>query len=125
MSRSQHVHGYADEVQHDGRHVEHVVGPVTPTGKKSMEVAEDFLRPQIDAALTGIAMREFDDCDSLRPEEEEQGDDPQPDGDSAVGRNRRNDIEIENRNDKQQHKIAAPESADQMRLFGGLCRRRQ
>src|SRR5580704_16032524 len=102
MSRPEHVHGYADEVKHDGRHVEHVVGPVTPTGKKSMEVAEDFFGPEIDAAFTGIAMREFDHSDPLRPEEEEQGDDPQPDGDSAVGCNRRNDIEVEDRNDEMQ-----------------------
>jgi hypothetical protein len=46
----------ADEVEHDRRHVEHVVGPVAPAGKKSVEVAEDFFGPEIDAAFAGIAM---------------------------------------------------------------------
>ncbi len=41
----------ADEIQHDGRDVHHVVGPVAPAGEESVEVAEDFLGPQIDAAF--------------------------------------------------------------------------
>jgi len=50
-----------------------------------VKVAEDFFRPEIDATFTGIAMRQFDDRDALRPEEEEKRNNPQPDGDAAVG----------------------------------------
>ena len=68
-------------------------------------------------------MRKFDYGDALRPEEEEERDDPQPNGHSAVGGNGRNHIEVEDRHDKQQHEIAAPESTNQMGLSGGLwCR---
>ena len=86
MCRAEHVDRDADEVQHDGRHVEHVVGPVAPAGEKSMEVAEDFFGPEIDSAFAGIAMGEFDDGDALGPEEKKKRDDPEPDGDAAVGR---------------------------------------
>ncbi len=57
MSGSENVYRHAHEVEHDRRHVEHVVGPITPAGKKSVEVAEDFFRPQIDATFSGIAVR--------------------------------------------------------------------
>ena len=70
VPRAQRKHRYADEVQHHRRHVQHVVGPVAPAGEKSVEVAEDFLGPQINAAFPGIAVRQFDDGDALRPEEE-------------------------------------------------------
>jgi hypothetical protein len=33
-----------------------------------VEVAKDFLRPEIDAAFAWIAVGEFDDGDALRPE---------------------------------------------------------
>ena len=70
MARAQHKHRDADEVQHHRRHVEHVVGPVAPAGQKSVKVAEDFLGPEIDAAFSGIAVSQFDDGDSLRPEKQ-------------------------------------------------------
>ena len=37
-----------------------------------MEVAENFFRPQIDAAFTRIPVRQLDHCDSLRPEKENE-----------------------------------------------------
>ena len=70
-------------------------------------------------------MRQFDHGDSLRPEEQKQRDDPQPDGHAAVGRDRRDDVQIEDRDHKQQHEIAASEDAYQVRLFDGLWSRRQ
>ena len=90
-----------------------------------MEVAEDFFGPEIDAAFAGIAVGKFDDRDALRPEEKEQRDDPEPDGDAAVRRDGRDDVEIEDRDDEEQHQIAASEGADQVRLFGGLGGRGQ
>ena len=85
-----------------------------------MEVAENFLGPEVDAAFSGIAVGEFDDGDALRPEKKQQRDDPQPDGDAAVGGDGGDDVEIEDGDDEQQHQIAAPEGADQVRLVGGL-----
>jgi len=83
-----------------------------------VEIAEDFLGPKIDAAFTGKAVCEFDDGNALRQEEEQQRDNPEPDGDAAVGRDRRQDVEIENRDDEQEHEVALPEHALEMRLFG-------
>src|ERR1700693_5078856 len=120
MRRPEHVDRHADEIKHDGGHVKHVVRPVAPTGEKSVEIAEDFFGPEIDAALTGIAMRQFDDVYALGPEEEKQRDDPEPDGDTAVGRDRRDYVEIEDGNYEQENEIAASEGADQVGLSGGL-----
>ncbi len=83
-----------------------------------MEVAEDFFGPQVDAALAGIALCEFDDGDALRPEEKEQRDEPEPDRDSAVGGDGRNDIQIEDRDHEEQHQVPASEDSFQVRLFG-------
>ncbi len=85
-----------------------------------MKVAEDFFRPEIDAPLAGITMGQFDDRDALRPEEKEERDDPKPYGHAAISRDGRNDVQIEDGNDEEQHEIAASEGADQVRLFGGL-----
>src|ERR1019366_445703 len=120
VARAQDKDGDADEVEHDGRHVEHVVGPVTPAGEESVEVAEDFLRPEIDATLTGIAMSEFDDGDALRPEEKKKRDDPEPDGDAAVGRDGGDYVQVEDGNYEEEDEIAASEGAHQVGLGGGL-----
>src|ERR1700692_4406480 len=95
MPGAKRVNGDADEVEHDCRHVEHVVGPVAPAGEESVEIAKDFFRPQVDAAFAGVAMGECDDGDALRPEEEDEGDDPEPDGDAAVGGDGGDDVEVE------------------------------
>src|SRR5260370_11819441 len=87
MAGAERVDGNADEVEHDRRHVEHVVGPIAPAGEESMKVAEDFFGPEIDSAFAGIAMGEFDDGDALRPEKKDEGDDPEPDGHSALSAN--------------------------------------
>ena len=110
----------ADEVKHDGRHVEHVVGPVAPAGEKSVEVAEDFFRPEIDSAFAGITVGEFDDGDALRPEEKKKRDDPEPDGDAAVGRDGGDDVQVEDGDYEKENEIAASEGADQVGLGGGL-----
>ena len=120
MRRAEHIDGDADEIKHDGRHVKHVVGPVAPAGEKAVEVAENFFGPEINSAFAGIAMGEFDDGDALRPEKKNEGDDPQPDGDAAIGRDGWDDVEIENGHDEEKNEVAAPEGADQVRLGGGL-----
>jgi hypothetical protein len=83
-----------------------------------VEVAKDFLGPEVDATFAGIALIEFDDCDALRPEEEQEGDDPEPDGDSTIGSNAGDDVQIEDGYDKEENQIAASEGADQVRLSG-------
>ena len=120
MAGPKHIDGDADEVKHDGRHVEHVVGPVAPAGEESVKIAEDFFGPEVDSAFAGIAVSEFDDGDALRPEEEKKGDDPEPDGDAAVGGDGWDDVEVKDGDYEEQDKIAASESADQVRLNFGL-----
>src|SRR5947207_12225597 len=43
VSRAEGEDRNTDEIQHDGRHIHHVVRPVAPAGEKTMEVAKDFL----------------------------------------------------------------------------------
>src|ERR1700691_4239502 len=95
MPWAQRKHRDADEVKHHGRHVKHIVGPVTPAGEESVEVAENFFGPEIDSAFAGITVGEFDDGDALRPEEEDEGDEPEPDSDAAVGGNRGDYVQVE------------------------------
>jgi len=83
-----------------------------------VEVAEDFFGPEIDAALARIAMREFDDGDALRPEEEEERNQPEPDGDAAVGGDRGDDVEIEYRDDEEEDEVKASEDAFEVGLIG-------
>ena len=82
-----------------------------------MEIAEDFLCPQINPAFTGIAVRKFDDSDSLRPEEQQQRNNPQPNRNAAIGRDGRDYIQIEYCHHKQQHQIAASEDAFEVGLM--------
>src|ERR1022692_1390047 len=103
MTRSQHVDRYTDEVEHDRRHVEHVVGPIAPAGEEAVEVSENFLRPKVDATFAGIAVGEFDHRDTLGPEEKEKRDDPEPDGDATVGGDRGDNVEVEDGDDEEQH----------------------
>ena len=91
---------YTNEVQHDGRNIHHVVGPVAPARKKTMEVAKYFLGPEVDAAFSGIAVSEFNDGDALRPEKKQQRDYPKPDGDAAVAGDGRNHVQIEDGDDE-------------------------
>src|ERR1700684_3447798 len=114
MAGAEDVNRDADEVEHDRRHVEHVVGPVAPAGEESVEIAEDFFRPEVDAAFAGIAVGEFDDGDALRQEEKEQRDDQEPDGDAAVGGDGGDDVEVEDGDDEEEDEIAATEGADEV-----------
>ena len=102
---------YTDEIQHDGRNVHHVVGPVAPAGKEAVKIAEDFFGPEVDATFAGVAMRQFDHGDALRPEEKNQGDDPQPDGYAAIGGDGRDNVEIEDRDDEEKDEVPAAQDA--------------
>ncbi len=106
--------GDADEIEHHGRDVHHVVGPVAPAGEEAVEVAEDFFGPEVDAAFAGIAMGEFDDGDSLRPEKKNERNDPEPDGDAAVGGDRWDDVEIEDGDDEKEDEVPTTEDAAEM-----------
>ena len=120
MPRTEDIYRDANEIQHHCRHVQHVVRPVTPAREESVEVAEDFFRPKINPALARIAMSQLDDGDALWPEKQKKRDDPEPDGDAAIGRDGRNNVEVENSDNEEKYEIAAPEGADQVRLSIGL-----
>jgi hypothetical protein len=63
----------------------------------------------------------FDDGDTLRPKEQSERNDPEPDGDAAVGSNGGDDVQIEDGDYEEKDEIAAPEGADELWL-GGLGR---
>src|SRR5579871_3700914 len=111
MPAAQREYGDPDEIEHHRRHVHHVVGPVAPARQKSMKVAEDFFGPEINAALARITMRQFDDGDALRPKKQQQRDDPEPDRDATIGRDRRHNIEIEDGDDEKKHEVETAEDA--------------
>src|ERR1019366_3479465 len=117
MIGAENVDGNADEIEHDRRHIEHVVGPVTPAGEETVEVSENLLGPEIDSTFARVAMSEFDDGDALRPEEEDEGDDPKPDGDAAVRGDRRDDIQVEHRDNEKQHQVPFSKDAFEVRGF--------
>src|SRR5215472_15299477 len=109
--------GNTDEVQHDGRDVHHVVGPVAPAGEKTVEVPKDFLGPEVDTAFAGIAVSEFDDGNALGPEKKKKRNDPEPDRDPAVRGDGRDDVEVENGNDEEKNEVPAAEDALKVRYF--------
>jgi len=85
-----------------------------------VEVAEDFFSPEIDAAFAGIAVGKLDNGNALRPEKQEEGDDPEPDGNASVRGDGGDYVQVKDSNDEKQDEIAASEGADQVRLGGGL-----
>jgi hypothetical protein len=85
-----------------------------------VEVAEDFFGPEIDSTFAGIAVGKLDDGNALRPEEKKKGDDPEPDGDAAIGGDGGDDVEVEDGDYEKEDEIAASEGADQVRLNCGL-----
>ena len=87
-----------------------------------MEVPKDLFGPEVNATFPGVALRQFNDGDSLRPEEKKQGDDPEPDGHAAIGGDRGNNVQIEDGDDEQQDQVEAAEDALQVwlvRIGGG------
>src|SRR5207245_2724617 len=78
MSWPEYKNGDAHEIQHHRRNVEHVVSPIAPTRKKSVEITEDFFGPKVNSTFSGITVSQFDYGDGLRPEEQRKRDDPQP-----------------------------------------------
>src|SRR5437016_8706566 len=119
VAGSQNKQEHTDEIKHDRRHVHHVVRPVAPAGEKTVEVSEDFLGPEVHAALTRKAMREFNHGDTLWPEEQREGDDPQPDRYAAIGGDGRNDVEVEDGDNKKQNEVPASQHPAQAGRF--LC----
>jgi hypothetical protein len=77
-----------------------------------VEVAEDFFRPEVDTAFSGITMSEFDDGDALRKEEKDERDDPKPDGYAAVGGDGGHDVQVEDGDYEEEDEVAASEGAD-------------
>src|SRR5450432_1050559 len=102
-----HEYRYADEVQHDGRDVHHVVGPIAPARQEAVELAENFLGPKIHAALSRIAMRQFDNGDTLGPEKHKERNNPEPNRDAAIRSNAGHHVQIEYRDNKERDKVPA------------------
>src|SRR5580704_2435481 len=117
MACTEHEHRDSHEVQHDRRDVHHVVGPIAPAGQETMKIAEDLFGPEVHATFTRITMREFDHGDSLGPEEKYQRDDPQPYGDTTVGGNGGDDVQIKYGDDEKQDEVPPAKNAAQMRCF--------
>ncbi len=67
-------------------------------------------------------MCQLDNCNSLRPEKQQQRYHPKPDSYSTIGGDTGHNIQIENSNDKQQHQIKASKDALQVRLIGYVAR---
>ena len=67
----------AGHVDQQHRHVEQIVGPVAPAGQESVRVAELLARPEIDAALAGIAAAEHQHGDRFGHEEGDEREQPQ------------------------------------------------
>ena len=63
-------------------------------------------------------MSQFDYGNALGPEEEEQGDDPEPDGDTAIGGDAGDNVQVEYGNHEEQHQIEAAEYALEVRWSG-------
>ena len=64
-------------------------------------------------------MGQLDHRDALRPEEQHQGDEPEPDGDATVSGDAGDYVEIEDGDYEQQHQVPAAEDALEVGLFGG------
>jgi hypothetical protein len=79
-----------------------------------MKISEDFLGPEVNATFTGIAVSEFDDRNSLRPEKQNKGNNPKPNGDAAINGNRRNDIQIKNGYNEKQNEVHTPQDTPQV-----------
>ena len=90
-----------------------------------MEVSEDCLGPEVHAALTRKAMREFNHGDALWPEEQHERDDPQPDRYAAIGGDGRNDVEVEDGDNKKQNEVPSSQHPAQAGRFlrYSRCRR--
>src|SRR4029077_15369295 len=103
MAGAKDEDGDANEGEHHGGHIHHVVRPVAPAGQEAVKVAKNFLGPQVDTAFAGIAVSQFNDGHSLGQKKQQEGDEPQPKGHSAVRGDARNHIEVEDRDDEQGH----------------------
>src|SRR5438309_1475959 len=68
-----------------------------------LKFAEDFLCPEVYATFAGIALREFDHCNALWPEKQDQRNDPKPDRDAAISRDGWKNIEVKDGDDEKQH----------------------
>jgi hypothetical protein len=88
-----------------------------------VKVTEDFFGPEVDASFSGIAVSQLDYCDALRPEKKEQGDDPEPDGDTAVSGDAGDDVEVEDGDYEKQDQIEAAENALEVRWIRVLAAR--
>src|SRR6266446_7008392 len=117
MSFAQNKNGNADEIEHHGGNVHHIIRPIAPAGEKAVEVAENFLRPKIDAAFSRVTMSELNHGNALRPEKKNQRDHPQPDRDAAVGGDRRNNIQVENGDDEEENEVSLAQNAAQVWCF--------
>src|ERR1700740_1945756 len=105
MARPKRKNCDADEVQHHGGHVHHVIGPVAPARQKSVKISEHFFGPQIDAALARVSMSQLNYRNTLGPEKKGKAENPKPDRYAAIRRNARHNIQVEYRYDEQRDQV--------------------
>src|SRR3974390_2198234 len=60
-------------------------------------------------------MCQFDHRHALRPEKQQQGDDPEPYGDATVSSDGRHNVQVENRHDEQEDEVPSAEDTPKVR----------
>ena len=63
-------------------------------------------------------MCQLDHGNSLRPKEKQEGNEPKPDGNAAIGGNRRDDVQIKNCDYKKKDEVPAPKNTFEVRRIG-------
>ena len=102
---------------------EHVREPVAPAAHEAVKIPEHLLGPKVKAAFPGEAMRQFDDRNALRPEEESERQQPEPDGGEPARRHHRDQIHVGDGHHAQPGEIPGSQDPPQMRsglMDGGL-----
>src|SRR3984957_7903472 len=93
----------ADEIQHHGGHVHHVIGPIAPARQEPVKISEHFFGPKINTAFARISVCQLNHRNSLRPEKKNETENPKPDGHSSIRRNARYNVQVKYRHDEQSY----------------------
>ncbi len=92
----------------DRRKVGQVRHPVAPARDEAGEVPEGDLRPDVEAALFGVARGQRDDADAEGQRHREETDAPDGDRRRAAGRGRRDPLQVRPRGDDEEEDVAEP-----------------
>src|SRR5580658_2046178 len=86
------VSHHAGHGKEQRRHEKHVGHPIAPAADETVEIAEAFFGPKVEAAFAGQMLRQFDDADSLRDKKEQDRGGHQPDHPDATGGDDRHNV---------------------------------